>query len=119
MWSRFVFRMKSLARIGSSITAFAVTFIVLGAAAPHGFAPAAAAATSPTTVSLTFDDGDADQMLGLPALQSHNMVATYYLNSAKINGDSNYMTWQNVSDLAAAGNEIAGHTLYHPDLPKI
>jgi peptidoglycan/xylan/chitin deacetylase (PgdA/CDA1 family) len=84
----------------------------------NGFAWTANSTASPpqTTVTLTFDDGSADQYLGLAALNAHGMNATYYLNSAKINGDSAYLTWSQVADLAAAGNEIAGHTAYHADL---
>jgi hypothetical protein len=78
------------------------------------------AATPPTIVSLNFDDGWADvRAVGLPLLESHNMVATFYLNSPRIGGDSAYMTWKDVADLAKAGNEIAGHTAYHEDLPTV
>ena len=58
-------------------------------------------------------------MLGLPILQKAGMVATYYLNSPRIGGDPAYMTWANIASLAAAGNEIGGHTAYHVDLPAI
>ena len=77
----------------------------------------AAAAPSPTIVSLTFDDGSGDQFQGLAPLNTHGMHATYYLNSPKIDNDSAYMTWAQVAQLAAAGNEIGGHTAYHADLP--
>ncbi|HEX4525868.1 MAG TPA: chitobiase/beta-hexosaminidase C-terminal domain-containing protein [Gaiellaceae bacterium] len=79
----------------------------------------AAAAASPTIVSITFDDGWADQMLGLPILKGKHMVATYFLNSPRIGGDSAYMTWANIASLSQAGNEIGGHTAYHPDLTAI
>ena len=79
----------------------------------------AAAAQGPTIVSLTFDDGWADQYQGLAMLNAHGMHATYFLNSPRISGDSAYMTWSHVADLAAAGNEIGGHTAYHADLPFI
>ena len=52
-------------------------------------------------------------------LNAHGMHATYFVNSPRISGDSAYMTWSNVADLAAAGNEIGGHTAYHADLPFI
>ena len=52
-------------------------------------------------------------------LNAHGMHATYFVNSPRIGGDSAYMTWSNVADLAAAGNEIGGHTAYHADLPFI
>ena len=79
----------------------------------------AAAAQPQTVVTLTFDDGWADVYQGLAMLNAHNMHATYFLNSPRISGDSAYMTWSNVADLAAAGNEIGGHTAYHADLPFI
>ena len=79
----------------------------------------AAAAQGQTVVTLTFDDGWADQYQGLAMLNAHGMHATYFVNSPRISGDSAYMTWSNVADLAAAGNEIGGHTAYHADLPFI
>ena len=79
----------------------------------------AAAAPGQTVVTLGFDDGWADQFQGLAMLNAHGMHATYFLNSPRISGDSAYMTWSNVADLAAAGNEIGGHTAYHADLPFI
>src|SRR5256885_1834477 len=63
--------------------------------------------------------GSAAQYQGLAKLNAHSMHATYSLNSPKISGDSEYMTWAQVAGLAAAGNEIAGHTAYHVDLPFI
>jgi peptidoglycan/xylan/chitin deacetylase (PgdA/CDA1 family) len=71
---------------------------------------------SGTIVSLTFDDGIADAYQGLAPLNAHGMHATYYINSPRIGGDSLYLTWAQVADLAAAGNEIGGHTAYHADL---
>jgi peptidoglycan/xylan/chitin deacetylase (PgdA/CDA1 family) len=105
--------------IATAVAAVAVAFFAFGTRTEAWASTPLSGASSSTIVSLTFDDGSADQMAGLPALQSHGMVATYYLNSAKISGDANYMTWQNVSDLHNAGNEIAGHTAYHPDLTQI
>jgi len=101
--------------------ALALAIFLLGtsSASSRTAAVSAAAASSQTTVSISFDDGSADQYQGLAMLNAHSMQATYYLNSAKISGDSGYMTWAQIADLAAAGNEIAGHTAYHVDLPFI
>jgi peptidoglycan/xylan/chitin deacetylase (PgdA/CDA1 family) len=77
----------------------------------------AGAAPGQTIVSLTFDDGSGDQFQGLAPLNAHGMHATYYLNSPRIDSDSAYMTWAQVAQLSAAGNEIGGHTAYHADLP--
>ena len=105
----------------AAVLALAVAFFALTAtsASSKTGASSAAAAQGQTIVSLTFDDGWADVYQGLAMLNAHNMHATYYLNSPRISGDSAYMTWSNVADLAAAGNEIAGHTAYHADLPFI
>src|SRR4051812_20221077 len=84
-----------------------------------GSAGYAAGTVQQTIVSLTFDDGSADQYQGLATLNAHGMHATYYLNSPKISGDSEYMTWTQVADLAAAGNEIGGGNADHVDLPLI
>ena len=46
--------------------------------------PAAASATRPLIVSLTFDDGSADQMTAQQLLKKHGMVGTFYINSSFI-----------------------------------
>ena len=74
--------------------------------------------TSPTTVSLTFDDGNADQFSARSLLSSHGMKGTFYLNSSAI-GDPNVLSWSQVDQLAADGNEIGGHTLSHVNLLAI
>jgi peptidoglycan/xylan/chitin deacetylase (PgdA/CDA1 family) len=92
------------------------TAVLLAAAALPG---TAAAATSPTVVSLTFDDGSATQYTARSLLSSHAMHGTFYINSSRLGTDSYYMTWNQVDDLAADGNEIGGHTGFHPDLTLI
>jgi peptidoglycan/xylan/chitin deacetylase (PgdA/CDA1 family) len=79
--------------------------------------PLAAAAPS-TVVSLEFDDGVADQYGTLPILTAHGMVATFYVNSGFV-GDADHMTWPQLSDLFATGNEIGGHGLTHVNLKKL
>jgi peptidoglycan/xylan/chitin deacetylase (PgdA/CDA1 family) len=69
-----------------------------------------------TVVSLTFDDGSASQYDTLDILSSHHMNATFYINTAMVNSSPYYMTWPQVAELAAEGNEIAGHTLHHVNL---
>ncbi|HEV8462613.1 MAG TPA: chitobiase/beta-hexosaminidase C-terminal domain-containing protein [Gaiellaceae bacterium] len=96
-----------------AVVVFAVVFVAsFGQSSPR-------AAGGQTIVSITFDDGVADQTLSHPILKAKHMVATYYLNSARIGGDPAYMTWNNVAQLSADGNEIAGHTSYHEDLTAI
>jgi peptidoglycan/xylan/chitin deacetylase (PgdA/CDA1 family) len=76
---------------------------------------AEASALRPLSVSLTFDDGVADQMAGAQLLQQNGMVGTFYINSSFI-GQAGYMTRANLADLAAHGHEIGGHTVTHQAL---
>ena len=69
-------------------------------------------------MSLTFDDGSADQNAAKSILASHGMKGTFYINSGRI-GSPNYLTLQQLRDLSADGNEIAGHTVQHADLTTL
>jgi peptidoglycan/xylan/chitin deacetylase (PgdA/CDA1 family) len=90
-----------------------VLLIALGPPAPPAYA-----ATN-TTVSLTFDDGQASQYTTLPMLSSRGMRGTYYINSALVGSSSYYMPWTQIHELYNAGNEIGGHTLHHTDLTQV
>lgn len=79
---------------------------------------AAAVTAGRTVVSLQFDDGYADQALTGPVLAAHNMGATYYVNSGAVGGPD-HMTWEELADLAATGNEITGHTIDHANLKRL
>jgi peptidoglycan/xylan/chitin deacetylase (PgdA/CDA1 family) len=76
------------------------------------------AATAPTVVTIQFDDGSADQYGALAILNAHGMHATFYVNTGFI-GDSTHMSWSQLGDLFAAGNEIGGHTLTHAHLKHL
>ena len=79
-----------------------------------GFAlPAHAAAN--TIITLTFDDGNADQMTAASTLKNLGLHGTYFVPSGWIDQPS-YFTSANLQQLYADGNEIAGHTVTHPDL---
>ena len=82
-----------------------------------GGASPADAATG-TIVSLTFDDANADQMPAAQYLTSKGLKGTFFLVSGFI-GFPGYMTLANVQSLVAAGDEIAGHTISHPDLAAV
>ena len=70
-------------------------------------------------VALTFDDGYADAFSqALPALQAHGMVATFYIVSGFV-GQPNYMSWDEIRALHAAGMEIGSHTVTHSDLTTL
>jgi peptidoglycan/xylan/chitin deacetylase (PgdA/CDA1 family) len=83
-------------------------------------ASAASANAAQTVVSLTFDDGIATQYTDArPALASHGMKGTFYINSGNLGANDYYMTWANVATIAADGSEIAGHTLNHKRLTSL
>jgi peptidoglycan/xylan/chitin deacetylase (PgdA/CDA1 family) len=83
------------------------------------FAVPSAAAAAPTVVTLTFDDGTADQYVVRSALAEHSLHATFFVNSNRIESGPSYLTWSQLSDLAADGNEIGGHTLDHVNLTSV
>ncbi len=68
-----------------------------------------------TVVSLTFDDGNDNQVNAQPILQSHGMDGTFYIISGRV-GNPGYVTWPQIASLEADGNEIGGHTATHADL---
>jgi len=69
-------------------------------------------------VSLTFDDGNAGQALAGSILGAHGLPATFYVNSGTI-GTPGKLTLDQLHALAAAGNEIGGHTVTHVDLTTV
>ena len=71
-------------------------------------APATASATRPLIVSLTFDDGSADQMTAQRLLKNHGMVGTFYINSSFIGVPGGHMTRGDLETLKANGHEIGG-----------
>jgi peptidoglycan/xylan/chitin deacetylase (PgdA/CDA1 family) len=99
----------------------AISVLLTGAGAVVGASPAraAAAATTPrTVVSLTFDDSDADQQTAVDTMNSLGLVGTFYTVSGWI-GDPGYLTLPQLKAMKAAGQEIGGHTVTHPDLTAI
>jgi peptidoglycan/xylan/chitin deacetylase (PgdA/CDA1 family) len=77
-------------------------------------APSAQAA-APTIVSLTFDDGNADQLNAAHILTANGMKGTFYITSG-FTDQAGYMTLADLHGLADAGHEIGGHSVTHPDL---
>ena len=72
----------------------------------------------PLTISLTFDDGSSDQYALRSILIEHSMRATFYISSGAV-GMPGYMSWDQLAELAADGNEIGGHTVDHLKLTTL
>ena len=97
-----------------------VTLALLGwvpaqgsAAADSSAAGSSAAGHAPrTVVTLTFDDGDADQLAAARALHRYRLPATFYIITGAV-GTPGYVTRSGLRQLAAEGNEIGGHTVSH------
>ncbi|WP_441428251.1 polysaccharide deacetylase family protein [Arthrobacter sp. 2RAF6] len=74
---------------------------------------------------MTFDDANADQVAAANYLNSKGMMGTFFLPSGYLNatdpngGPAPYMTTAQALALQSAGNEIAGHTVTHPDLAQM
>jgi peptidoglycan/xylan/chitin deacetylase (PgdA/CDA1 family) len=88
------------------VIALAVLTLIVLACAPPVQARAA------TVVSITFDDGTKSQLYGKDRLAERGLRGTFFINSGNIQTPNPYfMTWGEVASVAAAGNEIGGHTL--------
>jgi peptidoglycan/xylan/chitin deacetylase (PgdA/CDA1 family) len=72
----------------------------------------------PLSVTLTFDDGFADEIPAQQLLQQYGMHGTFYINSSAI-GLPGYMTAAQLADIAAHGHEIGGHTVSHQSLMSL
>ncbi|HSX30479.1 MAG TPA: polysaccharide deacetylase family protein [Candidatus Saccharimonadales bacterium] len=73
-------------------------------------------------VSVTFDDGWLNQYQnGVPVMTTDGLVGTYYIisDSSVTNPDPLYMNGSQIKSLYAAGNEIASHSVTHPDLTTL
>jgi peptidoglycan/xylan/chitin deacetylase (PgdA/CDA1 family) len=70
-------------------------------------------------VTLTWDDGVASQYTGaFPIMKKYGLTGTFYLISGFLNTDF-YMTTAQAAEIKAAGNELGGHTIDHPDLTTV
>ncbi len=105
-------RQRILAIAATSAVAIGL-LVGLGSAAP-----ANAAAVPKTIVSLTFDDGNDNQLAAEQVLKAHGLVGTFFITTSWI-GSPTYLTQANLHSMAADGNEIGGHTVTHPDLTTL
>ncbi len=89
--------------------------LVLAACTPGKATPTATATAGPaqaTIVTLTFDDGDADNFAAAELLRQQGLHATFFIPSGLV-GTPGYMTWDELKQLQQDGNEIGGHSLDH------
>ena len=104
---------------GSRLAVLSAVVVCLAAAVVWTVhAPAVQAATNPTVVTLTFDDGDADQFQAQQSMAAAGLVGTFYIPTGWI-GKPGHLTREQLDAMAADGNEIAGHTVTHPKLPEL
>ena len=72
-----------------------------------------AQARAATVVSLTFDDGTVSQLYAKDRLAERGLRGTFFINSGNVQAPGNpyFMSWGQVASVAAAGNEIGGHSV--------
>ena len=70
-----------------------------------------------TVVTFTFDDAYENQWLyAAPQMQAHKFTGTYYvITKDPDDGIQCCMSWSQLDALLAQGNDIASHTITHPD----
>jgi peptidoglycan/xylan/chitin deacetylase (PgdA/CDA1 family) len=69
-------------------------------------------------VVLTFDDGYIDAYTNaFPLLRATGFGGTFAIVTSWV-GQPDYMTWEQLREMAGAGMEIAAHSISHPDLGK-
>jgi peptidoglycan/xylan/chitin deacetylase (PgdA/CDA1 family) len=95
------------------LAAWALLTVFL-AACSNGVPGAATAPSEPgsTVVSLTFDDGNADNFAAAAVLRQNQLRATWYIPSGLV-GTPGFMSWKQLLSLQSDGHEIGGHSLDH------
>lgn len=72
------------------------------------------------SIVLTFDDGVENQYQNaFPLLKKYGVTATFFIYTNPIGRSKNFMTWDQIKALQAAGMTIGDHTMHHPFLQKI
>lgn len=88
------------------------------ATAPSSSPPVTAASTK-GLVSLTFDDGWANQVSNAaPIMKANGMPGTFFLISSAL-GAGEYMGVEQAKSLQASGSEIGSHTVNHKNLNNL
>jgi peptidoglycan/xylan/chitin deacetylase (PgdA/CDA1 family) len=101
-----------------ALVIMSLAFILATIAGLFASPSSVAVAANPTVVTIGFDDGNSDSYQARAILAAHGMHATYYVNTAVLD-TAGHLTWAQLQDLYADGNEIAGHTLTHANLKKL
>ncbi|HEY6736218.1 MAG TPA: polysaccharide deacetylase family protein [Candidatus Saccharimonadia bacterium] len=71
-------------------------------------------------ISVTYDDGWHNQYTNaLPIMNKYGLKGTYYIISGELTNQPDYMTVAEIAALKSAGNEIASHSVTHPDLTTV
>lgn len=72
----------------------------------------------PKPIVITFDDGYRDAFTNAyPLLKEYGFVATFFIITRLADeGREDYLSWEEIKALHAAGMEIGSHTYSHPDL---
>jgi peptidoglycan/xylan/chitin deacetylase (PgdA/CDA1 family) len=92
--------------------------IVVTASGLIGNGRTARATGSSLVVTLSFDDAWDSQTLASSMLAADGLVGTFYVNSGFM-GTAGHLTWAQLDAMNAAGNEVGGHTVDHPDLTTL
>jgi peptidoglycan/xylan/chitin deacetylase (PgdA/CDA1 family) len=80
-----------------------------------------AASFSEGMVSITFDDAWKSQYTNaLPALEAAGIKGTFYMTTEPVqSGWPDFVTPDQIKDIAARGHEIGGHSITHPNLSRL
>ncbi len=108
-----LFRRRRIQLLWAAALLAAITVITGGLQAVP-----ARAATSTTVVSLTFDNGWADQMTAAADMEAAGMAGTFYVISGWI-GLPDLMSMSSLDTLVSDGDEIGGKTVDNTDLPAV
>lgn len=111
--------MRELTKKRSALLRWTAVLTGVAVALTLGTAPAQAAPDDPpTVVSLTFDDGNDDQQTAVDLLNQYGMKGTFFITTGFIDNPS-WLTRGQLTAIAAAGHEIGGHAVTHPDLTTV
>ena len=106
------------ATVGASIALLVASFGWAQPMVAAGASDPVPLVTPPVVVTIGFDDGTVDQFDALQPLNDHGMHATFFINSGFV-GDPDHLSVEQLGALAAAGNEIGGHTVDHANIQPL